>query len=142
MGGKSKSSSNTTNQNFNVDERVAVDNGSTLYNLNVDGDGNTSNIVVSQTDLGAIEKAFDFANSNTDKSYNFASGALNFASETQGKAFQSLNDNTRLAFDFANNQAKSADERILSDITKVMPWIMGGIAILGSVYILRKGHKK
>lgn len=150
MGGKSKSSSSTTNQNINVDERVAVDGNGVLYNQNVDGDNNSLSVTV--TDNGAIEKAFEFANKNNSESFNFANNVVNqsynslddmldFVKESQNKSYAALSDNTRLAFDFANNATVSADERIVSNISKMIPMIVIGIVVLGLFFMSKNSRR-
>lgn len=126
MGGKSKSNSFTTNQNYNYDERVAASDGSVVFSNNVDGNNNTV------TDMGAISESFEFANNMANKSFEFAS-------DSQSRSYQALNDNTKLAFQFANNATISADERV---VNKMLPLIIIGGCILVLALILKGGKKK
>lgn len=123
MGGSSKSSSSTTNQNFNYDERIGAEN-SIVYSNNVDGNNNTV------TDLGAINKSFDTM-------LEFSDGMLDFANSTRSESFDAINKNTKLAFDWANNASISADERV---VNKLVPTLIIAVAVVAIFYVW-KGKK-
>lgn len=138
MGGKSKSSSSTTNQNFNYDERIGASDNAIVFSNNIDGDNNTV------TDYGAITEAFnvtyeamEFAENSSNKAYQSMEAAFGFAKESQAKSFQALNDNTRQAFQFANNATVSADERV---VNKLLPLLIIGGVIL-ALTVVMKGKK-
>lgn len=123
MGGSSKSSSSTTNQNFNYDERIGAEN-SVVYSNNIDGNNNTV------TDLGAINKSFDTM-------LEFSDGMLDFANSTRSESFEAINKNTKLAFDWANNASISADERV---VNKLVPTLIIAVAVVAIFYVM-KGKK-
>lgn len=160
MGGKSKSSSSTTNQNLNYDERIGASDNAVVFSNNVDGDNNTV------TDYGAITEAFGFANNvvenankttnkafdysqqvtheaiefaenSSNKAYKSMETAFGFAKESQAKSFQALNDNTRQAFQFANDATVSADERVVNKLLPLL--IIGGVVL--ALAIIMKGKK-
>lgn len=137
MGGKSSSRSSTTNENYNIDERVAASDNAVLINTNIDGNNNTV------TDLGAISKAFDFAEKNNSDAFDFANNVADesfaFSKQSTSEAMEALNQNTRLAFDFANNATISADERV---VNKLLPILIAGAVIIAVVYLFKTGGRK
>lgn len=124
MGGSSKSSSSTTNQNFNYDERIGASDNSTVYSNNIDGNNNTV------TDLGVIQKSFDTM-------LEFSDGAFDFANSTRTESFDAINKNTKLAFEWANNASQTADERMINKALPIL--IIGGVIMFLAVVL--KGRK-
>lgn len=109
MGGKSKSSSSTTNQTYNVDERIGASDNAVVLSNNIDGDNN----IVS--DYGAISGALDFANSTISNSQAIVDKALsaNTAANKQSldfaeDALKKVNDATDKAYNFSQNVADDA----------------------------------
>ncbi|MCK9991397.1 MAG: hypothetical protein RugAbin2_02411 [Rugosibacter sp.] len=125
MGG-SKSSSSSSNQTINTDKRLVVDGGG----VGVSSDSSTVN--VTQTDLGAIGRAFDFATTsgaNVVTTLDKVLGIADTVLKGSLASVQSTNSVVSQAYETAKNTTSGA----IDQKTMIV------MAIAGAVVFVARG---
>jgi hypothetical protein len=136
---------NTTNNDTTTQEAGFSEVTGDASSSSVDGASNV--VTVSTTDHGAVNDAFSFANSVSNRAFDFGDSALDFAGSAMG---HSLNANTQAmqvvrdsaanyANDirgFAESQSTNNDERMMT----MVQWMVGAVVVLGGIQMV-KGRK-
>ncbi|MDE1352174.1 hypothetical protein L9W80_18730 [Vibrio aestuarianus] len=113
MGSKSSSSSNTTNNYTTNTENYALQGDNTGNAIL--GSGNT----MISTDHGAIESAFDFAETGLKEAFGFGESSLRFAGSAFDGALDAVTGTTRDAMDMVSGLTASQNAQNSQSISAI-----------------------
>lgn len=127
---KSKSKTNIDETNINnVDNRVTeADVANIGGNVSVGAGDSLSNVSITTTDFGAVDRALDTAESSF-------SNSLNAIQSSVGQSVAALRDT-------AEDSVKVAEAATRDESARTMQFLVLGVVIVGTAFVLRKTISK
>ncbi len=130
MGGSSKSSTSSSNQTYQYDNRI----GATDQAVVVGPQGSLSySSVVNSIDPGLTDFAKAIGLDSIDKNSAIAQYALANADTLATQALSAIGSNADHAFEFVDQQRQSADEKSAAEIAAIFKWLIGGASVIAIV---------
>lgn len=114
MGGKSSSSSKSSNATTQIDRRIGASENGQVFS----SEGGAITVNTTTTDAGAVAASMGAVNRSLDSVDKTSTGAFALVDKVTGEAFgfgqsalEAIDSNTQTAFGFVEQIRKEADER-------------------------------